>query len=236
MQNELVKDLNQEAIKAAVANNWPLAIEHNQKILESNPEDSATLNRLGVALSMFGQIKEALKTFQKALDLDPRNQIAKNNLARLKINKNTELKSPFMQSTVSFIEEPGRSKVVPLVSQGEPRVFSELTIGETVNLSPSKYKIKIISDNKQFVGYLPDPIAHRLIDLIDAGYKYKTIMKSVNPRTPFIFIQETYASKKLKGAPSFPLDDSDRLPSLSAGDSSEATPLEIFDPLVGYDN
>lgn len=236
MQNELIKDLNQEAIKAAVSNDWPLAIEHNRKILETNPEDIAALNRLGIALSMSEQGKEALKIFQKALDLDPRNQIAKNNLARLKINKTSGLINPFLQSTVSFIEEPGTSKVIPLVSQGEPKVFSEITIGEEVTLSASKYKIKVTSHAKSFIGYLPDNISRRLIELLNAGYKYKTIMKSVNPKTPYVFVQETHSSKKLKGAPSFPLDDSERLPSLSAGDSSETPPLEIFDPLVGYDS
>ncbi len=236
MQNELIKDLNQEAIKAAVANNWELAIEINQNIIETTPDDIAAINRLGIALSMNQKNSQAIKTFQKALELDPKNQIAKNNLARLKVNKSSTPISPFLQNTVSFIEEPGISKVIPLVNQGEPIVFSSLTIGETVELSANRYKIKVISSSKKFIGYLPDNIAHRLIELLNAGYKYKTIMKSVNPKTPHIFIQETHASKKLKGAPSFPLEDMDHLPSLSAGDSSETPPLEIFDPLLNDEN
>jgi tetratricopeptide (TPR) repeat protein len=236
MQNELTKDLNQEAIKAAVANNWPLAIEHNLTILESDPLDVAALNRLGIAYSMSQKNSEAMKTFQKALELDSRNQIAKNNISRLKINKSSGLMNRSLQSTVSFIEEPGKSKVIPLVSQGEPKVFSEITIGEEVNLVANKHKIKIVSDNKQFIGYLPDNIAHRMIELLNAGYKYKTTIKSVNPKLPAVFIQETHSSKKLKGAPSFPLDDTDHLPSLSAGDSSETPPLEIFDPMAGDEN
>jgi len=236
MQNELTHDLNQEAIKAAVANNWKLATELNQTILEQTPDDIPALNRLGISLSMSQKNAQALKAFQKALELDPRNQIAKNNIARLKANKASGILNPVLNSTVSFIEEPGVSKVIPLVNQGEPKVFSSITIGELVTLSATKYKIKITSASKQFIGYLPDNIAHRLIDLINAGYKYRVIMKSVNPKSPLIFIQETHSSKRLKGAPSFPLDDSDHLPSLSAGDSSEIPPLEIFDPLIGEDN
>lgn len=236
MQNELTRDINQEAIKAAVSNNWPLAIQHNQAILKDNPDDIPALNRLGIALSMSQKNTEAMKSFQKALKLDPRNQISKNNIDRLKVNKSSGLINRSLKSTVSFIEEPGKSKVIPLVSQGEPKVFSEITIGEDVNLVANKYKIKIISDNKHFIGYLPDNIARRLIELLKAGYKYKTTMKSVNPKLPYVFIQETHSSKRLKGAPSFPLDDLDHLPSLSAGDSSESPPLEIFDPLVGEDS
>lgn len=236
MQNELTRDLNQEAIKAAVANNWIKAKEINEEILIETPDSISALNRLGIALAMLGKKTAAMKSFQKALTLDKNNLIAKNNLARLKVNKDSTLINPSLQTTVSFIEEPGKSKVIPLVSQGEPKVFSGLTIGETVNLVANKYKIKVVSSSKHFIGYLPDNIARRLIDLINAGYKYKVIMKSVNPKSPSIFAQETHASKRLKGAPSFPLDDMDHLPSLSAGDSSETPPLEIFDPLVGEDS
>lgn len=236
MQNELIKDIKQEAIKAAVNNNWPLAIQHNLAIISENPDDVAALNRLGIAYSMSQKNTDAMKTFQQAIKLDPRNQIAKNNIDRLKINKTSGLMNHSLQSTVSFIEEPGKSKVIPLVNQGEPKVFSSLTIGENAELVASKYKIKVTSNSKQFIGYLPDNIAHRLIELLKAGYKYKTTIKSVNPKLPCVFIQEIHNSKKLKGAPSFPLDDASHLPSLSAGDSSEIPPLEIFDPLIGEDS
>lgn len=236
MQNELTHDLNQEAIKAAVASDWPKAIELNEKIIADNPEDVPALNRLGIALAMTGKKTLATKSFQKALELDKNNLIAKNNLSRLKASQAGVLINPSLQTTVSFIEEPGISKVIPLVSQGEPKIFSSLTIGEPVNLVANKYKIKVVSSLNGFIGYLPDNIARRLIELIKAGYKYKVIMKSVNPKGPSIFAQEIHASKKLKGAPSFPLDDLDHLPSLSAGDSSETPPLEIFDPLVGEES
>ncbi len=236
MQNELTRDLNQEAIKAAVANDWNKAIELNEKIITESPDDIPALNRLGIAQAMANKKSAAMKSFQKALELDKNNIIAKNNLARLKVNKDSTLMNPSLQTSVSFIEEPGKSKVIPLVSQGEPKIFSGLTIGEAVNLVASKYKVKVVSNSNHFIGYLPDNIARRLIDLINSGYKYRVILKSVNPKNPSIFAQEIHASKKLRGAPSFPLDDNDHLPSLSAGDSSETPPLEIFDPLVGEDS
>lgn len=231
MNNDSTHDLQQEAIRAAVNKNWNEAISTNEKILEQIPDDIPTLNRIGIAYSMIGENKKASKHFQQVLDIDPHNQIAKNNLHRLKINKETGLANPYLQ-TVSFIEEPGKSKVIPLVSQGEPKVFSKLNIGEPVELAHSKHKVKVVAAKNEFVGYLPDNISHRLLELIKAGYKYHTIMKSVNPKAPQVFIQETHASKKLKGLPSFPLDDRDHLPSLSAGESSEIPPLEIYDPLI----
>jgi len=235
MPNEKIQDIHQESIKAAISNDWPRAVDLNNQILLESPTDIPTLNRLGIALSMTGKAKESLKTFEKVLEIDAHNHIAKNNISRLKIIKKTGNTSPFQTKSFSFIEEPGKSKLIPLVSQGEPAVFSTLNTGEEIEIIASKHKIKAVTVDGVFIGYLPDNISKRLLELIDAGYKYKSVMKSVNPKTPSIFVQETHSSKRLKGAPSFPLDEIDHLPSLSAGDSSEIPPLEIFDPLTGGD-
>lgn len=231
MNNSDIQNLSQSAIKASVNKDWKQAIEVNEQILETYPEDIPTLNRLGIAYSMIGKHKHSADTFKKVITIDPNNQIAKNNLDRLKANKEGGLINPYLQN-VSFIEEPGKSKVIPLVSAGEPRVFSSLNIGEPVELGTSKHKIKVSTQEGIFVGYLPDNISHRLMQLIKSGYKYKTFMKSVNFRSPFVFIQETHSSKKLHGLPSFPLDENEILPNLSAGESSENPPLEIFDPAI----
>ncbi len=107
MNNDLTHDLQQEAIKAAVSKNWHEAISLNQEILEKEPQDISTLNRLGTALSMIGEAKKAEETFNQVIKIDAHNPIAKNNLLRLKSNKNGGLLNPFIQ-TVSFIEEPGK--------------------------------------------------------------------------------------------------------------------------------
>lgn len=232
MNNDSTHDLTQEAIKAAVNKNWNEAVDLNTKILEDFPNDISTLNRLGISYSMIGKNKKAEENFNKVIEIDPHNQIAKNNLLRLKNNKKAGLLNPFAQ-TVSFIEEPGKSKVIPLVNQAEPKIFSSLNIGEPVELGHCKHKVKISDQKDVFIGYLPDNISHRLLQLMKAGYKFKAVMKSVNPKLPQVFVSETHASKRLKGIPSFPLDDSELLPSLSAGESSELPPLEIYDPLMG---
>lgn len=232
MNNDSTHDLQQEAIKAAVNKSWNDAIDLNEKILETYPDDISTLNRLGIAYSMIKKNKKAQENFDKVIKIDPHNQIAKNNLQRLKSNKASGLLNPFIQ-TVSFIEEPGKSKVIPLVNQAEPKIFSSLNIGEPVELKSCKHKVKIVDQKDIFIGYLPDNISHRLLHLLKAGYKYKAVMKSVNAKSPQVFIQETHITKRLKGVPSFPLDENELLPSLSAGESSEIPPLEIYDPLMG---
>ncbi len=234
MNNSDIQNLSQSAIKASVSKDWAQAIELNEKILEEYPEDIPTLNRLGIAYSMSGKYKKSVEAFKRVISLDSKNQIAKNNLDRLKVNKDSGLINPYLQN-VSFIEEPGKSKVIPLVNAAEPKMFSTLNIGEPVELSPSKHKIKAVTQKNIFVGYLPDNISHRLLQLIKAGYKYKSFMKSVNSKNPQVFIQEVHTSKKLHGLPSFPLDENEILPNLSAGESSETPPLEIFDPAIGIE-
>ena len=231
MNNNDAHDLSQEAIKAAITQNWKDAITLNEKILVLTPNDIPSLNRLGIALSVTGHKTKAVKAFRAVTTIDPHNQIAINNLKRLQSAKNGAFMNPTMQH-ISFIEEPGRSKVIPLTSLGEPKVFSTLSIGQMVELIPCKHKIKIITTDKEHLGYLPDNISVRLIKLLAGGYKYKAVLKSVNPKTPQVFIQETHTSKKLKGATSFPLDENDNLPTLSGGESSETPPLEIYDPLI----
>jgi Flp pilus assembly protein TadD len=73
MNNDSTHDLQQEAIKAAVKKNWNEAIDLNEKILETYPEDISTLNRLGIAYSMIGKNKEAEENFKKVVAIDPHN-------------------------------------------------------------------------------------------------------------------------------------------------------------------
>ena len=232
MNNSDVHNLSQNAIKAAISKNWQEAVDINEAILEISPKDIPTLNRLGIAYSMVGKKTKSAGSFKEVLAIDSKNQIARNNLNRLKVVKDAGLIG-LQTNNVSFVEEPGKSKVIPLVSVGEPAVLSALNIGEAVEITPSKHKIKIASTKNRFIGYLPDNVSHRLLQLMRGGYKYKGSMKSVNPKAPFVFIQEIHSSKRLKGLLSFPLDETEMLPNLSAGESSEIPPLEIYDPEMG---
>jgi len=232
MNNSDIQNLTQNAIKSAVSKNWQEAVETNEQILEIAPDDIPTLNRLGIAYSMIDKQTKAASSFRQVLSLDPKNQIAKNNLSRLKVVKGNGLVNQHIQN-ITFVEEPGKSKVLPLVSVGEPAAISSLNIGEPIEIAACKHKIKVVSTKNIFIGYLPDNISHRLLQLLKGGYKYRGFMKSVNPKTPLVFLQEIHASKRLKGLLSFPLDESEMLPNLSAGESSEIPPLEIYDPEIG---
>ena len=68
-----------EAIALALQSRWQDAIGANEGILELFPEDVETHNRLGRALMEVGKYAAARKAYGRALELDPRNRIAKKN-------------------------------------------------------------------------------------------------------------------------------------------------------------
>src|SRR5215210_7486885 len=75
--------LPERAIALAMQNRWSEAADVNRKIIELYPNDADAYNRLGKALLEMGRYRDALGTYQKAVELDPNNIIAKKNVERL---------------------------------------------------------------------------------------------------------------------------------------------------------
>lgn len=73
---ELPGDVEQLREQAAEAADPEDVIAINTAILESAPDDSAALNRLGRAYGAMGSLEQAMQTFRKAIATDPNNAIA----------------------------------------------------------------------------------------------------------------------------------------------------------------
>ncbi|MBI2326609.1 tetratricopeptide repeat protein [Candidatus Collierbacteria bacterium] len=225
------------AIIATLQGRWEDAIGANLEILVSSPHDAAALNRLGIAYLKTKQTVNAKKAFQKVLSLDSFNSIAKTNLKKLspKFSNDYDNTSLLSNHTFSFIEEPGKSKVIPLANLGEPNIIATLFTGLEVELKIAARKVKVTTKDK-YIGSLPDDISIHLIRLIKAGYKYQTLIKSADTDSVQVYIKEIKNSKKLKGIPSFTftqnLDDLD----ISSGNGPTQPPLEIYDPVIEPEN
>ena len=89
MQNQaedrirLKRVLPENAIALAMENRWSEAADINRKIIELYPNDADAYNRLGKALLEMGRYRDSLTTYQRAVELDPNNIIAKKNVERL---------------------------------------------------------------------------------------------------------------------------------------------------------
>lgn len=195
--------LKNQAIQTALQGNWQDAIAMNKSLIAENPEDIDALNRLALAYTITGKVKEAKSAYQKVVHIDPLNPIALRNLKKIKDKKF----SPAAKSTNpcisnKFLEEPGKTKVVELVNIAQPKIVESLRTGQMLELSIKRLKIFAL-EGKQYIGVLPDDIARRLIKFIKSGCKYEAYVKSSTQHKVTIFIKEVKKSARYKDQPSF---------------------------------
>lgn len=196
------KDLAQKAISLALQGNWLKAQKINKEILKNNMVDVDALNRLARTYVELGEIKKARKTAKKVLSIDPLNTIAKKCLAKWKnINKNNHKSQKL--TTFAFLEEAGKTKIVPLIYLGNPNIIAKVDAGEEVKLGTSGHRVSVCTFDNEYIGRLSDDLSAKLKKMISEGNEYKVYIKSAEPKTVKIFIKETRKAKKLLNAPSF---------------------------------
>lgn len=189
-----------QAILAAKQQNWQSAIEYNELILAEHQTDLGALNRLGIAHIQLGDKAKAKAAFNKALDIDKSNSIAKKNLQRLQ-QKSVKIAT---FSNQDFIEEPGKSKTLELHRLAGKQVLDDLAVGQLCELK-SKSRYISIESQGQYIGALPEDISFRLSKLVEAGNIYSCCIRSFSPSHCSIYIRETFRSEKNAHIHSFPL-------------------------------
>ncbi len=211
--------LEQQAINAAIKNNWQEAVRLNEQIIKQDKNIVDAYLRLGFAQMQLGNIADAKKWYKKAQKLQPSNYIIKENLERIQILE-TGKPTTTAGKTVSldpylFLETPGKTKTISLVNLGQKNVLAQLTIGQEILLLPKKRKIEIRTKDKEYVGSLPDDISKRLTILMKAGSVFSTHIKSANLNNVIIFIKEEKKGKKVQRYTSFPANIQARLGEIS---------------------
>lgn len=195
--------ITNQAIQTALQGNWTEAIALNKSLIKENPEDIDALNRIALAYTIIGKVKEAKSAYQKVVNIDPLNSIALRNLKKLK-DKNITITpvSGNYQINNHFLEQPGKTKVIELINIAQPKVIEALRMGQSLTLSIKRLKI-FAQEQNQYIGVLPDDIAKRLIKFIKAGSIYDAYVKSASPHKVSIFVKEIKRAKRLKDQPSF---------------------------------
>ncbi len=203
--------LKKKAIEATKNKKWQIAIEINQEIIEAEPNNINALNRLALALMQLDQRKEAKIALERVLKLDKHNKIASKNLKKLNSKKIGQI-AEFNKET-SYIEEPGKAKVMQLIRVTDKKTLRSLHVGQPCQLDPKKSLVSVNaleknSSNKIYVGTLPSSISQRLIRLIKHGNKYQCTIHSVEPDENCckVHIKELFVAKKNQGITSFPVN------------------------------
>lgn len=192
--------LKSQAIQTALVGDWDKAITINKLLLEEDPNDIDTLNRLAFAYLSLGSNKDAKNLYQKVLSLDMKNPIAIRNLKRLGDDPSKKIS---LQLGNFFIEEPGKTKIIELINVADKKIVCNLRPGEKINLSIKRMKVFAIDQNNQYIGMLPDDMCKRLIKFINGGNKYEAYARTTEINKISIFIRELKRVKKYKDQPSF---------------------------------
>jgi len=174
-----------QAIKFALIGDWEQAIKTNQTILEMDPKDIATLNRLARAYGGLGDKEKAEKTYEEVLRLDKYNSIASKNIRLLphqKFQSNEIIKE-------DFIETPGLTKTISLVKVTSRENLGTLTTRQKIDLCV-KGRLIAATTNGVNIGCLPDDLSFKIKKLLAKGYEYTCCIKSISDNAATIFIRE----------------------------------------------
>lgn len=201
-------NLHRQAIEAALRCSWQEAVKINQRITREDPQNIDALNRLAYAYFELGNLKQAKKYYHQTLKYEPYNPIALKNLKVVQAFKKDSLKEsqqalPTPISSSSFLYEPGKTKVVPLLKVAEPKKLSYISAGFLVQMVVKQRGITVVDNQGRYLGVLPDDTSFSLIRLIKGGNKYDCVVKSVRLNSLSVVIRETFRSKRFKNQPSF---------------------------------
>jgi len=186
---------------------WEEAVEANRQILSTEPNDVDALMRLSRACRELSRDSEAIETAKKVLEIDPQHPIARKCLEKWSLGKNDGSSKGIITkgpSTLSFIEEPGKTKIVKLINTGDFAVLSSLEPGQEVQITASAHRAAISTTGGKYIGRLPDDLAARIIPLIKAGNVYETCVKAVDGQDINVFIRETKRAQSIAHISSFP--------------------------------
>lgn len=183
----------EQAIELAIESKWEEAATLNRSILEVQPEDVDTWNRLGKSLLELGRYREAHDAYAKSIELDPVNQIAKRNLERLEGLQDTAPRREGVAKVAQdlFIEEVGKSGTTVL--RAAPReLLAALTAGDEVYLKPDEDVLQVANAGGDVLGSVEPKLGLRLLRMIKGGNQYAAAVKSLSETDVEVIIKETY--------------------------------------------
>jgi tetratricopeptide (TPR) repeat protein len=193
------------AIQLALQGRWDDAASLNRSIIELFPTDVDAYNRLGKAMTELGRYAEARDAYQKTLEIDPPNSIARKNLSRLATLGEEAAPRPVTQKLRPhmFIEETGKTGVTTLL-RPNMGVAARMTAGDQVNLAQDKGTLVIKSIQGEFIGEVEPRLAQRLSKLIDSGNEYVAAISGLTDDDIRVLIRETFQHASQAGKLSFP--------------------------------
>jgi tetratricopeptide (TPR) repeat protein len=197
----------EQAIAAALEADWPRAVDLNQKILETAPDDVDARNRLGRALLEQGRLDEAKAAFTEVLKTEPYNSIALRGNQRVTTLQEHKTK-PATTSTKTqprlFIEDMGKTGILRLINPAPQHVLAKYSPGAECELREQEGLLALHARDGELVGFLEPKVGRRLIDLLRTGNQYVAALVSTDAANPRVAIREIAQSPENASRISFP--------------------------------
>lgn len=203
----LRRQSSRQAIALTMQGRWQEAVAANREIIEKFPDDVDAYNRLGRACMELGEYALAREAYEKAVDLDPYNTIAKRNLTRLSHLGETPAITEAAQHKVEpqqFIEEVGKSGVVRLYRLASPQVLARVVAGDQVDLKTDGASLAVETLQGEYLGLVEPRYAQRLARLVEGGNRYTATIVSAGENAVAVIIREVFQHPSLAGQLSFP--------------------------------
>ncbi|MBI4332283.1 MAG: tetratricopeptide repeat protein [Chloroflexi bacterium] len=197
-----------EAINLAMESRWGEAVTVNKEMLESFPNDTDALNRLGRALMELGEYEQAREVYSRTLAIEADNTIARKNIDKLTqligSGKTREQGAAHRVAPQLFIEETGKTGVVALKKLAAKDVLARFTPGEQAILAPKGPHLLVVGPSGEYLGEVSLEHSQRLIKMIEGGNKYEAAIASMDGGVRVI-IKEVYQHPSQRGRLSFPV-------------------------------
>ncbi len=202
----LKRQSGRQSISLAMQGRWQEAVTANKAIVESFPNDINAYNRLGRAYMELGNYSQARAAYEKAIELDAYNSIARKNLSRL--SRLGEKAVPDGGShkiePQQFIEEVGKAGVVSLLRLAPPQILAKMVAGEQVNLKVDGTHLLIENDRGEYLGQVGPKHGQRLIKLMGGGNQYTAAIVRASEEVLTVIIREVFQDPSQVGKFSFP--------------------------------
>jgi tetratricopeptide (TPR) repeat protein len=205
---------SKQAIDLAMQGRWREAIAANKNLIESFPKDVDAHNRLGRAYMELGKYSKAREAYNRALELDSYNVIARKNLSRL---------SQLGEGVVSpggtfhrvdpqhFIEETGKAGVVKLHCLAPRQTLAKMVAGDIVYLKIEGLNLVVQDEQEAYLGQVEPKHGQRIVRLMKGGNRYTaTVINSAEDMLTII-IREVYQDPAQVGQLSFPSREVERV-------------------------
>jgi len=204
----LKRQRSKQAIDLAMQGRWKEAVAANKLIIENFPKDVDAYNRLGRAYMELGDFSQSKEAYQRAIELDSFNVIAKKNLQRLSYLGREAAGGVEGESRKvapqQFIEEIGKAGVVNLLHLAPKEVRARLIAGDEVYLKIAGASLTVENSRGEFLGQVQRRHGQRLIRLMEGGNKYSAAVVSSAEEVMTVMIREVYQDPSQAGRLSFP--------------------------------